>query len=308
MVKISFVCPIFNKEKYLPNVLNALKNQRGEFQKEYVFVNDGSQDNSLECLKTITKKWKNTKIISQLNKGPASATQKAIDLSSGDYIKLLGGDDVMSEDCTKILLDIITKNKNVAVFSRYKLVEDLNKIKFKNQAPINLRILKDPLKKTVLSSYSGTAPNLYCHNAIKKSGGCNLKLFIEDFSLVLGISKFGSFSFIDNVTSCGPSEDPNRIMTGMQTQLIHDFNAALYYFFIENKKISDQIKILACKKALGRAEKWARRLKKQSIFNKMNLLKLKLFFGNKNYENLIKQACVYFYNDFNDEKIRYKVM
>ena len=83
MVKINFVCPIFNKEKYLPNVLNALKNQRGEFQKEYVFVNDGSQDNSLECLKTITKKWKNTKIISQLNKGPASATQKAIDLSFG---------------------------------------------------------------------------------------------------------------------------------------------------------------------------------------------------------------------------------
>ena len=57
-----------------------------------------------------------------------------------------------------------------------------------------------------------------------------MKLFIEDFSLVLGISKFGSFSFIDNVTSCGLSEDPNRIMMGMQTQLIHDFNAALYYF------------------------------------------------------------------------------
>ena len=64
MVKVSFVCPIFNKEKYLPNVLNALKNQKGEFKKEYVFVNDGSQDNSLECLKSITKKWKNTKIIS----------------------------------------------------------------------------------------------------------------------------------------------------------------------------------------------------------------------------------------------------
>ena len=30
-------------------------------------------------LKSITKKWKNTKIISQTNKGPASATQKAID-------------------------------------------------------------------------------------------------------------------------------------------------------------------------------------------------------------------------------------
>ena len=308
MVKVSFVCPIFNKEKYLPNVLNALKNQKGEFKKEYVFVNDGSQDNSLECLKSITKKWKNTKIISQTNKGPASATQKAIDSSTGDYIKLLGGDDVMSEFCTKILLEVITKNKSVAVFSRYKLLKDLNKIKFKNQIPLNLKIIENPLKKTILSSYSGTAPNLYCHKTIKKSGGCNLKLFIEDFSLVLGLSKYGSFSFIDNVTSCGPSEDPNRIMMGMQTQLIHDFNAALYYFFMENEKIPNHIKILACKKALGRTEKWARRLKKKSIFNKMNLLKLKLFFGNNNYQNLIKQSCQYFYNDFNDERIRYKVV
>ena len=33
MVKVSFVCPIFNKEKYLPNVLNALKNQKENLKK-----------------------------------------------------------------------------------------------------------------------------------------------------------------------------------------------------------------------------------------------------------------------------------
>ena len=65
--------------------------------------------------------------------------------------------------------------------------------------------------------------------------------------------------------------------------------------------------MLACKKAIGRTEKWARRLKNQSIFNKMNLLKIKLFFGYKNYQKLIKEACLFFYNDFNDEKIRYKI-
>ena len=307
MVKISFVCPIFNKEKYLPFVLDALKNQKGDFEKEYIFVNDGSQDDSLECLRSITKKWKNTKIINQSNKGPASATQRGIDFSKGDYIKLLGGDDVMSENCTKILLEVIKNNNSVAVFSRYKLIKYLNKLEFNDQVPLNLKILKDPLKKTILSCYSGTAPNLYCHKAIKKSGGCNLKLFIEDFSLVLGIAKYGSFSFIDNLTSYGPSEDPERIMVGKRTQLIHDFNAAIYYFFMENKSISEHIKILACKKIIGRTEKWARRLKNQTIFNKMNFLKLKLLLGNKDYQNLIKQACLFFYNDFNNEEIRYKI-
>ena len=39
----------------------------------------------------------------------------------------------------------------------------------------------------------------------------------------------------------------------------------------------------------------------------MNFLKLKLLLGNKDYQNLIKQACLFFYNDFNNEEIRYKI-
>ena len=307
MVKVSFVCPVFNKSKYLKDVLNALKNQTGSFKKEFIFVNDGSSDNSLELLKSLTKNWKNKKILSQKNKGPASATQRGIDISTGDYIKLVGGDDVMSPNCTNTLLEVLNQTKAVAVFSRYKLVKNIKNFKFVNMPFQNLRILKDPLQKTVLSSYSGTSPNLYCKKTIEKSGGCNLKLFIEDFSLVLGLSKLGQFSFIDNVTSIGPADDQNRIMVGKQTQLIHDFNAALYYFFVENDTLPAKLKRLACFKAIGRAEKWARRIKNQSFFNKMNLLKLKLFLGDKDYIRFLKLSCLFFYNDFNDEKIRYKI-
>ena len=64
-------------------------------------------------------------------------------------------------------------------------------------------------------------------------------------------------------------------MVGKRSQLIHDFNAAIYYFFMENKSISEHIKILV-PKIIGRTEKWARRLKNQTIFNKMNFLKFKL--------------------------------
>ena len=111
MTKISFICPIFNKEKYLPKVLESIKNQVGDFKKEYIFINDGSTDNSLKLLKEETKKWKNTTIINQTNKGPAKATQEGIHKSKGDFIKLVGGDDVMSPNCTKTLLETIEKNR-----------------------------------------------------------------------------------------------------------------------------------------------------------------------------------------------------
>ena len=50
MVKISFVCPVFNKEKYLNEVLKSINNQKGEFEKEFIFINDGSSDNSFNYL------------------------------------------------------------------------------------------------------------------------------------------------------------------------------------------------------------------------------------------------------------------
>ena len=76
MTKISFICPVFNKEKYLPKVLESIKNQVGDFKKEYIFINDGSTDNSLELLKEVTKKWKNTTIINQTNKGPSQGNSR----------------------------------------------------------------------------------------------------------------------------------------------------------------------------------------------------------------------------------------
>ena len=42
MVKISYVCPIFNKQNYIKQVLSALKNQQGSFEREFIFINDGS--------------------------------------------------------------------------------------------------------------------------------------------------------------------------------------------------------------------------------------------------------------------------
>ena len=307
MVKVSFVCPVFNKQKYLKDVINSIKNQTGEFEREFIFINDGSTDLSLEYLKKFTKKLKKVKIVNQSNHGPAIATQQGIDISSGEFLKLVGGDDILHPDCTNILLNTIIKNKSVGVFSRYELVEDYKKLKFKDSKSSNLKKIEFPLLETVKSSFSGTSPNLYCNKTIKKSGGCNTKIFVEDFSLVLGISTHGNFCFIDNITSYGPKNDSNRIMQGNKTQLIHDYNAALFYYISKEKNISKKIKKIACKKALGRAEKWGRRLKNKNVLNKMNWLKIKLFFGDENFSEIIKNSCLYFYENLNGESIRYKI-
>ena len=173
MTKISFVCPIYNKKKYLNNVLNSIKSQLGSFDKEYIFINDGSNDGSLEFIKEKTKNWKNTLILSQTNKGPSSATQKGILNSTGDYIKLVGGDDIMAPNCTKMLVDTIMKTKSIAVFSNYKLYNKTSDIHFVGNKVKNIKIIKKPLLSTIKSSFSGTTPNLYSNEFIKKAEEIN---------------------------------------------------------------------------------------------------------------------------------------
>jgi glycosyltransferase involved in cell wall biosynthesis len=297
MSKVSFVCPIYNKKKYLPYVLKSIKEQKGSFEKEYIFINDGSQDGSLEYLKKSTSKWKNILIINQTNKGPASATQLGITRANGDFIKLVGGDDIMAPFCTELLLTMIKKSKTVAVFSNYELLDNYKNINYQNDLVRNLRVINKPLLQTIKSSYSGTTPNLFCNKSIRISGGCEEKIFVEDFSLVLGLSNLGNFCFIDNITSYGPKK----------AQLMHDYNAALYYFFKSNPKVNPSIQKVACIKSLGRAEKWYRREFKGNKFNRMNFYKFLIYLGKNDYLEMIKKSCYFFYKDSKDNLIRYKI-
>ena len=308
MVKVSFVCPIYNKSSYIKKVLTSIRQQNGSYEKEYIFINDGSEDSSLSKLKRFTNKWSNVQILTQSNLGPANATQRGIDLSTGDYIKLVGGDDIMSNDCTSILLTAIKKKRSVAVYSNYSLLKNYNKIKFpENKKIINYRIIVNPIIDTIQSSFSGTTPTLYDHKAIKRSNGCNKKLFVEDFSLALELSKLGNFCFIDNLTSFGPKDDTNRIMNNKKTQLIHDYNAALYYFIKNNYQLESKAKIIACKKAIGRTNKWAIRNSKANFLNKMLFLRIILSSGITDYVSLLKQSCLYFYDKVKKNEIRYQI-
>ena len=98
-------------------------------------------------------------------------------------------------------------------------------------------------------------------------------------------------------------------MLGQKNQLIHDYNAALYYFIKENINIKKEYKRIACKKALGRTEKWYRRTQKNTIFSKINFLRIIYYFSRNNEINLLKESCKPFYLDNRkSRKIRYRVI
>ena len=82
---ISVIIPCYNLGEYLDACLNSILRQ-GAGDVEYIFVNDGSTDGTLEKLKQFVQDKSYCKLINQSNKGVSAARNAALDISQGEYI------------------------------------------------------------------------------------------------------------------------------------------------------------------------------------------------------------------------------
>src|ERR1035437_6913902 len=92
---ISVVTAVYNDEKYIKKSVESILNQTfTDF--EYIIVDDGSTDETLNILNEIAKRDGRVTILTQKNSGPAAARNKAINSAKGTYIALQDSDDISS--------------------------------------------------------------------------------------------------------------------------------------------------------------------------------------------------------------------
>ena len=53
MSSVTFVITVYNKSLFLKTAIKSIIKQTGSFKKEFIFINDGSTDNSLEEIKKL---------------------------------------------------------------------------------------------------------------------------------------------------------------------------------------------------------------------------------------------------------------
>jgi len=91
--KISVIIPVYNCEEYIGNTLKSVINQ--DFKDfEIIVIDDGSTDNSLKVInETLKDSGARYKVIHQENGGVSVARNHGIDVSSGEYLVFVDGDD-----------------------------------------------------------------------------------------------------------------------------------------------------------------------------------------------------------------------
>lgn len=104
--KVSVIIPCYNAEKYIAAAVHSVL--FGAYQNvECVVVDDGSKDQSLNVLKSISDE--RLKVFSIENSGGGYARNIGIKHASGHYIAFLDSDDLLDKEGLKVLVE---KSKN----------------------------------------------------------------------------------------------------------------------------------------------------------------------------------------------------
>ena len=95
MKKISIIVPCYNEEQAIPffydEITKIVEEMKNNF--EFIFINDGSKDKTIEVIKQYSKKDKRVKYIHfSRNFGKEAAMLAGLKLSTGDYVAIMDAD------------------------------------------------------------------------------------------------------------------------------------------------------------------------------------------------------------------------
>lgn len=121
--KISVIVPCYNEQESLPLFYEEMERVRTkdfpETDFEYIFVDDGSKDDTLKELKDLNSKDSKVKFISfSRNFGKEAAMLAGLDKSTGDYVTLMDADLQDPPRLLREMYDVIKKENYDCVATR----------------------------------------------------------------------------------------------------------------------------------------------------------------------------------------------
>lgn len=122
-MKISIIIPIYNQEEYIVDTIISVKNQTFK-NFECILINDGSTDDSQKIVEREIIDDSRFKLYSRENQGVSATRNYGVEISSGDYIYFIDGDDTIPIDAMqKLYTAALEKDADIVIG---KMVHKIN--------------------------------------------------------------------------------------------------------------------------------------------------------------------------------------
>lgn len=200
---VSIVVITFNSEKYILETLESAKTQKYR-NVELIISDDCSTDSTIE----ICEKWiefnknffKNTKLIKALrNSGIPSNVNKGVNAATGEWIKLIAGDDILLDSCIERNLNYIRHNSECnflfsrpIFFGNNNLDYDRMNAVRKTKTDFYQLTARYQFLHLLIRSYPMSPPTIFFNRKVlTQLGGFDERFPNEDFPLYLKVTKAG---------------------------------------------------------------------------------------------------------------------
>ena len=264
---VSFVVPVFNKRRFLRQVIAGLAAQRGDFAREFIFIDDGSTDGSGEELAQHIGALGDARVLSQANAGPSVTTNRGLRAARFPLVKLVDGDDVLLPDATAQLLTALARHPEAALaygqsatyadaadaLARIGPTDDARP-RATAQPPERI---EQALKPLLRECYLGPSNCLIRRELALAVGGSDERVFVQDYSLLLRLAARAAFVAVDAPAVLHPAAPQDRLNDG-GPQLLHDTNLTVAYFLADHA-VAPALATMATRRAMTRAWLWAKR-------------------------------------------------
>ncbi|WP_426954672.1 glycosyltransferase family 2 protein [Muricoccus radiodurans] len=257
---VSFVVPVFDKAAHLPALCATLRAQRGDFPREYVFVDDGSRDDSLAQLRFLTAAWPSTVILTQPNGGSAAATNAGLFAATMPYVKFVDADDLLHPDCTIRLLDALRgSDAGLAFCAREEFRPGETPV---TDAPVPATTperLDDALPRVLRNSLFNPTQILVRTALAQEVGGCDRRVVhSQEYGLALRMAHRAPFIRLAERLCFHLVDQPDTLSTRRDKQLAR-VTLAVSCFLADHPDLAASIVRLAQRRAASRAFRFRRR-------------------------------------------------
>ena len=168
-IKVSIVIPVYNGEKYLTDCIESLINQKLK-ECEFIFINDGSIDNSSKIINHYRSIDDRIIYIEQENKGVSEARNKGIEIARGEYVGFVDADDYIEPDMFDKLYNEMLIDDIDIIISNFE--EEIDGFKNIIQYPFDKNIILDKMyiQNTIMPFFiENDSLNSVCNKLYKLS-------------------------------------------------------------------------------------------------------------------------------------------
>jgi len=224
---ISVLIPAYNHERYVQEAIQSIIAQTYD-NIELIVIDDGSPDNTWskiqEMKKACAKRFSGLILERQSNHGVGYTFNRALELAKGQYVYTIASDDAAKPDALEILHDFLSAHKDYALaVGNNEIIDAASKRAYwdkktnlvYNKEKAAYHTFKDFLTRSkhhidFNSDDFGTYKSLLKRNYIpngylirkdifSKTGGYVAEAPLEDWYIMLQISKYAKMKYIDKI-------------------------------------------------------------------------------------------------------------